>query len=154
MMRGHGRTHAPLPAAGFTLLELMVVLVLLGVILAVTAPATGRFLDRLEGRKRERQIMAAVRYARLQAITSGQPVILQPEDDGRILAFAGGLEERREIDLAEGQRLVFEPASIVFYPEGMATPATITLTDDFRSRVIVVDLLTGLPAFRVQEEER
>ncbi len=153
MRHPNGHRQA-VPAPGFTLLELMVVLVLLGMAVAVTAPATGRFLDRLERRKQERRVMAAVRYARLQAVTSGRPVILRPGEDGRVLVFTGGVDERREIGLADGQRLLFDPDTVVFYPEGMATPATITLAGDRRSRTIVVDLLTGLPGLRIQEDGR
>jgi len=130
---------------GFTLLELLVVLIVLGVTVAVTAPATGRFLDRLQARKTKREVMAAVRYARLQAVTHGEVVVLRLGDDERSLEFGGGIEGRRPIALADDERLLLEPGTVLFYPEGMATPAEITITDGFHHRTVRVDPLTGLP---------
>ena len=49
--------------AGFSLLELLTVLLLLAMIAAVSAPATGRFLRTIADRKKSHEIMATLRYA-------------------------------------------------------------------------------------------
>jgi len=146
-----GRLRRRRGQRGFTLLELLVVLVMLAVIVAVTAPATGRFLDRLEARKKERRLMAVLRYARLQAIAGGETVTVRVGEDGRVLELAGGVEERRNVGLGEDERLQLEPEPMYFYPEGTATPGELILAGDYRSLTIDIDPLTGLPVRRLTE---
>lgn len=131
---------------GFTLLELMVVLLLVALLAGVTAPATGRFLSNLTYREQTANILASLRYARLMAITKGQEVTATLQDsEGRILYLSGAVTEEKEFDLGEDFTFTLEPAEIVFYPEGQATPATIISAKGDRVRRFVMDPLTALP---------
>ena len=59
---------------GFSLIELLTVLLLLAIITAVSLPATGRFLNTIAEKKKQREILAVLRFARLTAISKAQYV--------------------------------------------------------------------------------
>jgi general secretion pathway protein H len=133
---------------GFSLVELLVVLVMLGLLAGVSAPAIGRYYDNLEYRKQVGEITAVLRYARLMAVTRGKPVQLALAEEGvPTLRLTGAVEEQRPVGAGEGERLMIEPAEIVFFPEGRATPGRITFSRGERSRTILLDPLSGLPVF-------
>lgn len=136
---------------GFSLFELLVVLMLLTVLAAVTLPATGRFLDNLQFRKKVAAVTSALRYARLLAITRGVDVhVVATEGDGRSLRVIipqqeAEAQQMRSVELAPPAHLTMEPTEVVFLPEGYATPAVIVLAENHRSRRIFLDPLTALP---------
>lgn len=73
------RTHRP----AFTLIELVVVLMILGILSGVAAP---RYLDALSERRVDcaaRRVAADLRFAQAEALRTGQPVTVDfaPDDD-------------------------------------------------------------------------
>lgn len=123
----------------------MVVLMILGFLAGLSAPAIGRYMENLEFRKQVGEILSVLRYARMTAVAKGQPVDLSLDSkDGPALRLAGAVTERRPAGLDEGDRLTMKPAEIVFYPEGWATPGLLTFTRGKRQRKISIDPLTGL----------
>lgn len=144
-----------LRSRGFSLLELLMVLVLFGIMAGVAGPAIGRFLDNLDFRKQTAKIMAAVRYARLKAITEGKFVVMTaPEREAaQGLTLSGAVNEVRQLNLDEGATLEIEPLELVFSPEGYATPGTLVLTSGERSETILIDPMTGLPLLEEADEK-
>lgn len=142
-------------ARGFSLIELLVVLILIGVMAGVVGPAVGRFLDSMEFKRQTGKVMAAVRYARLKAITEGKLVLMTASDvDGpTTLVLSGGVNEVRELDLDETATLELEPLELGFSPEGYATPGLITLTIGERKENIFIDPLTGIPLLEDPDHE-
>lgn len=130
---------------GFSLLELLTVLVMLGIISAIAAPATGRFLATLNFQKQTQKVLATLRYARLMAVAQGKEVRLALGEEQSAFVLTGGVVETRPFDLGEDDTLVLEPAEIVFLPEGHATPGVITYSRSGRVQKIVMDPLTALP---------
>lgn len=132
--------------SGFSLLELLTVLLMLGIFAAVAIPATGRLLNSIHFRQQTEKIMSTFRYARLMAISRGGEVrVTLDESDGTVFRLTGAVEENRNYQLADEDSLVMEPAEIVFYPESIATPVSLTVTLGKRTRQITVDPLTALP---------
>ncbi|MGV1100712.1 pilus assembly FimT family protein [Thiovibrio sp. JS02] len=141
---GNGSRH--LGRRGFSLIELLLVLMLLGIIAGVAAPATGRFLDSLRFREQTAELLAAIRYARLMAVGRGRPVHLHFVPEEKALFFNGAVTERKPLTLAENGEVVFTPEILTFYPDGLATPARLVARSGRRSAEFVVDPLTGIPA--------
>ncbi|MCK5323861.1 MAG: hypothetical protein KAJ45_06925, partial [Desulfobulbaceae bacterium] len=87
------------------------------------------------------------RYARLVSVGKGQEVHVKIDPDNKtILQLSGAVEEKKECGLTENDYLTIEPEEIIFFPEGVATPATLTFTKGDRTREITLELLTGLPS--------
>lgn len=121
-------------------------MLLLSLLVGVVAPATGRFLDNLAFRKQTSAILASLRYARLTAITKGRDVqVAIDETDGRTLSFTGAVTEEKEFDLDEDASFVLEPSTIIFYPEGYVTPASLTSEKGPRVQNFTLDPLTAIP---------
>jgi len=131
------------------------VLLLVGIMAGVAGPSVGRFLDSLEFKKQSAKVMAAVRYARLMAITKGKLVVLTaPEGEAaQGLTLSGAVNETRALNLAEGATLELDPLELVFSPEGYATPGRLTLTSGGRTETILVDPMTGLPLLEKDDEQ-
>lgn len=69
----------PDAAAGFSLLELLVVLVISGIVLSLGAPRFERFVTRLEMDGAANTIVADLYYARMLAVREGQDVAVRFE---------------------------------------------------------------------------
>jgi len=140
-------------AFGFTLLELLVVLIILGFSAAVAGPAVSRFMDTLEFKKQTAQIMADMRYARLMAVSKGSPVRMQIAEGTNSLNFTGAVTENKDLGLSSDDVLNLDPVTIVFSPDGHATPGSLQFSKGDRSQKIIIDPLSGLPALELANEK-
>src|SRR3989442_14430892 len=99
-----GRRAGTAAGAGFTLLELAIVMVLMGMALAVSIPALQRGAAALALRAAGRDVLNCLRYAREKAITegTGPRVVFTPENQSVTLTrpYGGGarrVEARRDV---------------------------------------------------------
>ena len=129
--------------AGFTLVELLVVLAIIGMTLALAMPllagrTTGASLKAAVG-----EIRTALRGARSTAIAEDRPVVFRGDPAGgfwldrrhfTLPAMSGGVAPRVTLDGA---------AQIAFYPSGGSSGGRIRLAMGDAGRVITVDPLTG-----------
>ncbi len=135
---------------GFSLLELLVVMIIMGILAGVAGPSVGRFMDSLAFKKQSGRIMAAVHYARLKAVTNGRPVIMTLDPGNNNLRLEeGAVKEERDLRLAAGDTISINPEIIKFSPDGHATPAVISFSKGDRSEKIIIDSLSGLPVLDV-----
>lgn len=133
-------------AAGFSLLELLTVLVILGIFAIVSTPAIGRLLNTIAIRDKTQNIVSTLRYARLMSITTGQKVhVALDTTEDSVFMFSGGVEERRPLELTNTDRLTMEPARVTFYPESRVSAAILRVVIGKQQREITLDPLTALP---------
>lgn len=146
------------PAAGFTLLELLLVLTIIGLASVLVVPNVGS-LDSRTFPAQVRQANSLLNYARRTAVVSGQPTsaafltVPEPEDDAQ-LAELGLARNSVGTWLAGDIRLSFVDSTgreqdidtlleISFFPEGGSTGGTLTFSQGEQQQQIVVDPFTG-----------
>jgi type IV fimbrial biogenesis protein FimT len=101
---------------GFTLIELMIVLVILGVILVVVLPGFGSISLSTRLKTYSNELVGSVYLARGEAIKRNSPVVLCASTDGTTCAGSAG------VDWQSGW-VVLDPNNIVLRSQQAADPA-------------------------------
>jgi general secretion pathway protein H len=139
--------------AGYTLIELVLVLAVLAIASFVAAPALGRAVDGIRVRTEVAGVASLLRWAREEAVTRGQSreVTLDAEGQALLVRRAGSeavatVEKRRA--LSSLVHVVPAPGSvqppITFTPRGRSSGGTVRLeTVGPRVYLVTVDALTG-----------
>lgn len=149
-------------AKGFTLLELLVVLVIASLAVSLVGPAFQRLMPGLTLEAESRKLVAMLRHARSQAILSGVPVAISQdlESGGLRLSYREQpyvLPERFSLTLAAGPGASEEgvgAVQILFYPRGDSSGGSLSLAlEEGRSEDIGVDWLSGRVRRGPLEEE-
>jgi general secretion pathway protein H len=125
--------------AGFTLIEMIVVLVILGLALSVVAAFIPRRNVTMELENATSRTAGMMRIARARAIAESRSISFQVSPDGhglRVDAESIALGPEVKVATARG-------AAIVFTPDGGAIGGELAIAVDGRRRVIQVDPLTG-----------
>lgn len=146
----------PVRQAGFTLLELLVVLAIAGLTLTVVPPLFSNAMPTLTMRGEARDIALVLSYTRGQAITRNltQEVRLLP-DQGLYIV---GEKSRRhflpnDIKLSVENGILLDELSgeqaVRFFPDGSASGGVISLSNAQRRYELEINWLTG----RVQTRE-
>jgi len=138
---------------GFTFVEMMVVLAIIGMAAAVVVPAIDAGLDSREVRRATRQIAATMHYLRTEAMASGRMhrMRIKPSentieaDDRSRWAV---LTDRARIERVEGGAVSGDgTVEILFYANGSTSGADIVVAsrrDRFGNRLhLVLDPLVG-----------
>jgi general secretion pathway protein H len=123
---------------GFTLLETIVVLVILGLALTIVAGFLPRRNPTLELSAATSRASSALRLARARAMAEGRvvPVVAIPDGHGlRIDATA--------LSLGPSVTVRFAEPRILFEPDGSASGGSLSLQVEQRRRIIQIDWLTG-----------
>ncbi len=135
---------------GFTLLEILLVLFLMGMAYALAVPMIGSGAVTLELKGATRQLAAGLRKARGIAIAQRDEATLTVDVGQRRFALSGDskiypLPQNIEIDLftAQSEQLEEKVGNIRFFPDGTSTGGRITLTAKGSSFAVDVDWLTG-----------
>jgi general secretion pathway protein H len=153
------------PSCGFTLLEVLVVLVLLATISAVVAPSLGRGIAILELQSTARQIAATLRLARSKAVREQQVYFVGFNiEDGHVGLTSEDLKYQKAFNLPEKvkikQILRLKTAnlhedvaySFFFAPNGLSESFEIRLENQRgRELKVVQDSLSRSP--RIEELE-
>jgi general secretion pathway protein H len=135
--------------AGFTLIEMIVVLVVLGLAMGLVI-ARGPMRSRtLETRAAASQVVQSLRIARSRAIATNRPVLFTVDVAGRRYSVDGGppqgLPPALDVSMTTvtGDRLGKNVGAITFAPDGSSTGGRIVLADGGHHLQIGVDWLTG-----------
>ena len=129
--------------AGFTLVELLVVLAIVGMALAVAVPLLARHVTGASLNAASSEIRAALRGARSTAIAEDRPVIFRGDPGG------GYWLDRQHFTLplmngTQPLRVAVQGGvQISFYPSGGSSGGRIRVLSGSAQREIAVDMLTG-----------
>lgn len=142
--------RAPAHARGFTLFEMLAVIVLIGVTVSLLAAALGKGLQGVAERQALAQMVDGLRAARVQAIVSGQPSLARFDLQQRTLHSPGkpvlNWPVQWQVRVQTAEQL---GAAFAFYPDGGASGGNVLITRDQRQWRIDVAWLTG--AVRLRE---
>ncbi len=155
MSRSGGRTRLSAPGSprysnGFTLLELMVVLIIAVSMVALVPPLLSGLAKSSELKGAARQLAAALRSARNEAVTKQHEGTLSLDLERRRFQVTGSerefsLPEAISIKLltAQSELLGGSSGSIRFFPDGSSTGGHITVANERLAYTVNVDWLTG-----------
>ena len=141
------RAPAP-PRAGFTLIEMVVVLIIIGVGMALVVPMVEGGFEAREVRWAARQIASTMHFCRGEAVALGQPqeLIIDANENSLHTTEWGRwarLTDRAVIDGVQGGNVVGDGmVQIVFYPNGSTTGADVVIAGrrDRREHRLLVSL--------------
>jgi type II secretion system protein H len=150
---GH-RPGGSLNARGFTLLEVILTLFVLGVVAAISMPTIGRSADAIRTRAEIAGFSAVFRHAREQAITHQRPyaVVVDPVartvSIKRVSTDAKKEEEKTERTRHLSDRLVVQamlppPATVTFQPQGISSGGEFRLSANNIVYRVTVEAMTG-----------
>ena len=134
-------------AAGFTLIEVIVVLVILGLGLALLATRGPLRSAALDLRAATGEVAQALRLARTRAIATDRTVVVSLDPAGNAFRVGSGpaqpLPRGVAMEALATQGAAPGIAAFRFAPDGSASGGRITLTAGGRQAMVGVDWLTG-----------
>lgn len=140
----------PAKASGFTLLELIVVLVIAGALVALVPPALNRVLPGVKLKGASQEMASAMRFLRGWSVAQGRQGLFLMDLEQKQYTISPRetvyqLPETAELKLVaasdegeEGQQ-----GGIRFFPDGSSSGGRIVLSAAGKSHQIDVDWLTG-----------
>jgi general secretion pathway protein H len=136
-------------AAGFTLVELLVVLVIAALALSLVGTSISRNISGAEMRTAARKVAASLRYTRTQAILSKSEQVFLVDTEKRTFKAAGRETEELpegmnvELNTARSELTSESAGGIRFYPDGGSTGGNVRLEANGRVYQVSVTWLTG-----------
>ena len=134
---------------GFTLVELMLVMVIIALIMGLVGTSMSRSVSAAEARAASRKLVGSLRYTRARAIIDKQEQVFQVDTENRSYQAPG----RKKIELPEGVEVTIttarseitaeDIAGIRFFPDGGSTGGHIELMVKGREYRVNVAWLTG-----------
>ena len=135
---------------GFTLIELLVALAILGLLLVVIPPRLSNVIESGQVRVAKRELVAGLRFARSQAVSSQQDVTLDINVQENTMTIG---DKHRPLDLPDSVKLTLVTAqqeqlseyegAIRFYPDGSSTGGQVRFRQGEQVSSIDVNWLTG-----------
>lgn len=149
MTRTSPLAGSPSPAAGFTLVELLVVLSIIGLMIAIAMPTLSRLTPGLRLNAAAQDVASRVKAARREAMQQNRAMAVTIDLDARQVRVGSArpiqLDPRLGISLltAVSELQGAGVGSIRFFPDGTSTGGRVSLRDADRRYDVVVAWLTG-----------
>jgi len=134
---------------GFTLIELMVVLLLIALVIGIATGGLSKGLEKMRMRSAGHDLVAALRYTRGQAIVSGEEKKLEVDVDKR--SYQAPKRSVQELPkgltlkllTAASERTGTSTGAIRFFPDGSSTGGRVRLIAGEHASDVEVAWLTG-----------
>lgn len=144
---------------GFTLVELIVVMVIIALVLALVGTSISRSIEGAEIRTAANKMAAAMRYTRTRAILDKQEYVFLVDTENRVytapkrpaVELPGGMNV--EVMTARSELTSEAVGGIRFYPDGGSTGGYVKLEGNGRVYRINVAWLTGEASLQREEED-
>lgn len=153
----HERPYRVNPSSGFTLLELLVVMVVAATAIAVIGPNIGKGIAAAELKSATRDLASALRSVRSRAITKSEEsrLVLNVQSkkyqiSGQRKTFSLPNSVRLSLFTANSERQEDNQGAIRFFSDGSSTGGRITLEAGERRRLVDVNWLTGQITTRIE----
>jgi general secretion pathway protein H len=137
-------------ARGVTLLELLIVLSLIGILVARVVPMLGGGVSTTELKSSARQMAAALRLARSEALATRREHSVLVDLERRVFRVDGDPREialPRDVELklftAQSDLVSDQSGAIRFFPDGGSNGGRVTIAAGERKYEVDVDWLTG-----------
>lgn len=135
-------------------MELLVVLSIIGLIVATSVPAFGRYLQQVRLNSATRQTVRLLSLARQSAIAAREPrtILVDPAEKTLVIEESLDEEQPRHIQLPPAIDIAVEtpdqsqpPWRLIFQPSGALAgrSASVTLSNETRGHTIAVTAATG-----------
>jgi general secretion pathway protein H len=135
---------------GFTMLELIAVVIVIGLVAALSPPLFSSGVTAAEHRAAARQVAQVLRYARTEAVAKRVDVGVEFDMEARTYQLPGARKISRlpdgialELTTTVAETKDEKHASVRFYPDGGSTGGRVTLRNKERALRIDIDWLTG-----------
>jgi general secretion pathway protein H len=134
---------------GFSLLELIAVLVLIGIAVTVASVSVSKSLGSAKIQAASRDLVAALRYTRGQAIVKGRQETLEVDLEEMSYTAPGKsavkFPDKIEVKLltAQSEQIHEKAGRIRFYPDGSSTGGHVSIISGAREWRVNVGWLTG-----------
>jgi general secretion pathway protein H len=135
---------------GFTLIEMILVLVIAMLLLGAVGPRIASGIGSIKFRAAAQEIASALRYTRAKAVAEEREAALTVYLSEHAYEVDGGerysIPEDVDISVYTTAEQIFDNdrGDIVFYPDGSASGGRITLEYRGQKRLIYINWLTGL----------
>jgi general secretion pathway protein H len=150
---------APRSAGGFTLVELIVVLMIAALAMALVGTSISRSISGAEMRQAANKVAASMRYTRTRAILTKSEQVFLLDTESRQYTAA----DREPVELPEGMNVELNTArseltsetagGIRFFPDGGSTGGNVRLEANGRIYRVNVAWLTGEASLERGAEE-
>jgi general secretion pathway protein H len=135
---------------GFTLAEILVVLVIIGLVLALVPPLLTKGMPSLQLKNAVRDVSSGLRLARTEALRRGTQAVFELDTEARVLRVPAARRQRPLPDditvqatTADEEVIDEATAAFRFFPDGSATGGNILLSVGDLAFRVTVDWLTG-----------
>lgn len=136
---------------GFTLMEILVTLVILGIMTAIAVPSTGAWRQRAQHKQAAREVVSVLRRARSVAVQQNQNITVIFDLTNRTYSFGGtggALPQNIEIEGKEKLEVAWKRTgtlAITFRPQGTANETIfVRINEDDNLQPRVSSAATGL----------